>query len=205
MPKISFVLVCMATMCATQMAAQDLPKKTYPFYATAGLNQLVTTEFSSVEVPTASGIQTTLGIGPFWRLTAEGQFSAHRLLGANDAVKNGYLLSYAWRAGIVPHKPVPILFYAGGGYHVYHITFQPVKAMGVDFLPSIRTRRLNDYLTFGASYPFYKCFEVDLSYRREAFFRNNREINANYISLGVNAWLYKYDRFARVKKGALSE
>jgi hypothetical protein len=187
-------------LCSLSLNAQD--KKTYPIYATAGVSQLVTTEFSTLEIPTASGINSTLGIGPFWRVTAEGQFSAHRLLGVNDVVKNGFLLSYGWRMGIIPHRPIPINFYAGGGYHVYHITFEAVESMGYQFLPEMRTRRITDYFTFGASYPFCKFLEVDLSYRREAFYRNQRPINANYISIGVNAWLYKYDKFTRVKEAS---
>ena len=180
------------------------PKKTYPFYATAGINQLITTDFSILEVPSLSGLHATLGAGPIWRLTFEGQFSAHRLLGVNESVKNGFLLSYAWRAGIIPHKPIPVHFYAGAGYHVYHITYKPVEVMGYPFLPSVRTRRPTDYITFGATYPIYKCIEFDLSYRREPFVRNNLDINSSYVSIGVNAWLYKFDRFPHPKK-AISE
>jgi hypothetical protein len=199
--KFYFLVWLLIVLDSAGILAQTEPsKKTYPFYATAGINQLITTEFSIIEVPTLSGLHATLGVGPIWRLTFEGQFSAHRLLGVNEAVENGFLLSYSWRAGIIPHKPVPVHFYVGAGYHVYHITYKPVEVMGYPFLPSVRTRRPTDYFTFGATYPVYRCLEVDLSYRREPFVRNNLDINANYISIGFNAWIYKYDRFPHSKK-----
>jgi hypothetical protein len=191
------LLICMALTSHGFYAQTTESEKPHKFYASAGINQLFTTEHGLVEVPTLSGINLALGIGPIWRITMEGQFSAHRMWGGGEGLKNGYLLSYSWRSGIIPYKPVPLMLYGGGGYHFYHMSYKPVELMGQPFLPVVRNRRPTDYVTFGATYPFYKWLELDLSYRREPFFRNNMPINANYISVGVNAWLYKYDRFPR--------
>jgi hypothetical protein len=194
-----FIFCHLIVVITAASAQSEEPKKTYPFYASAGLNQLFTTDFGVVETPTLSGINLALGVGPFWRFTAEGQFSAHRMWGGGEGLKNGFLLSYSWRAGIIPHKPIPVMLYGGAGYHIYHMSYNAVEVMGLPFAPAVRNRRPTDYITFGATYPFYKWLELDLSYRREPFVRNDLPMNANYISVGVNAWLYKYDRFPRPK------
>jgi hypothetical protein len=197
--KRSFIILWSLIVFSQTNAQTPELKKTYPFFATLGINQLVTTKYSVLEVPTLCGLNGAVGVGPIWRMTLEGQFSAHRMLGAGDALKNGFLIGYSWRAGIIPHKPFPLHFYFGGGYHVYRQTFDAVEISGYQFLPAIRSRRVTDYLTFGVSYPIYKCLEFDLSYRRESFIRSEFDINSHYLALGINAWLYKYDRFLKPK------
>jgi hypothetical protein len=184
--------------------AQQTELQTYPFYGTAGVSQLITTNFSTPKSATASGIQVTLGTGPWYRFFAEGQISAHRLLGVGENVKRGYLMSYAWRVGILPYKPLPFIIYGGAGYHTYHIAYNPLVIQNVQILPGVEYRRITDYWSIGVSYPIFRCFEADVSFRKEPFLNNELAINAHYISLGINAWLFKFDRFPHPKK-AMSE
>lgn len=184
--------------------AQQTEVQTYPFYGTAGVSQLITTNFSTPKSATASGIQVTLGTGPWYRFFAEGQISAHRLLGVGENVKRDYLMSYAWRVGILPYKPLPFILYGGAGYHAYHIAYNPLVIQNVQILPGVEYRRITDYWSVGVTYPIFRCFEADVSFRKEPFLNNKQAINAHYISIGINAWLFKFDRFPHPKK-AMSE
>jgi hypothetical protein len=175
--------------------AQRNEIKTYPVYGTAGVNQLITTNFSTPKSPTASGIQVALGTGPWARFFLEAQISAHRLLGAGKQVKSTYLMGYSWRAGVLPFKRIPFVFYGGAGYHDYHISYEPLVIQNVQLFSGVQYRRFTDFWSVGMSYPVHRSFDVDVSFRREPYFNNPRPINAHYLAISCNAWLFKYDKF----------
>lgn len=198
-----FILSCLQLYCRSQ----DSVRVSRPFYASGGVGQLITVDQGTLRIPTASGGQITAGIGPLGRFYVEGQASIHRLLGVRQAVKNGYLKSYGVRLGIVPFRPVPIFFYGGVGYHVYDLTYDKVEAVGVTILPSIRSKRKMEHWVIGASYQVVKNFEVEFAYRVEPIWRDRGDSYRvsmatyyKYISIGVNYWLNKYNKFPPFKR-----
>jgi hypothetical protein len=187
--------------------SQDSVRVSRPFYATGGVGQLITVDQGTLRIPTASGGQITAGIGPLGRFYVEGQASIHRLLGVRQAVKNGYLKSYGVRLGVIPFKPVPICFFAGLGAHVYDLTYHEIEAAGVTFLPSFRSKKEMKYKVIGASYQVVKNFEVEFAYRVEPiwiefkhYHRESATTYYSFISIGVNYWLNKYNKFPPFKR-----
>jgi hypothetical protein len=194
------VLCCLIGIIGIPLFAQQpVPKAKY-VHLSGGFNQLITVKNGDMMIPGFSGFQGTFGVGPIWRFVGDGHIGIHRALGVGDRMKSGYLFTYGWRAGFFPFKFLPLIVYGGGGNHDYYLNFRQVELGGQQVLPAAQSHRPTDYVTFGASYSLFRCFELDLSFRREPYFRNKQIYNANYISIGVNAWLYKYDKFARVKE-----
>jgi hypothetical protein len=198
-----FALSCTHFWCR----AQDSLQVSRPFYVTAGVGQLITVDHGLLRIPTATGAQVTAGTGPLGRVFIEGYASIHRMLGASQAIKNGYLKSYGARVGIIPFKPVPIYFFAGFGIHIYDITYQKIEAAGITILPSIREKNKLNYRFFGASYRFCKNLEAELAYRTEPFWipfspykSSTKKADYSYLSIGVNYWINKYNKFPAFKR-----
>jgi hypothetical protein len=198
------LFLCLAYTCC---CANDSLRVARPFYATAGLGQLITVDQSLLRIPAASGGQITAGVGPLRRLFIEGYVSIHRMLGVRESVKHGYLKSYGVRLGIIPFKPVPIYFFVGYGVHIYDITYQKIEAAGTTVLPSIRSKNKMDYRFFGASYRFCKNLEAELSFRGEPFLipinkykPGSKKADYSYLSIGVNYWINKYKKFPAFKR-----
>jgi hypothetical protein len=200
---VQIIVILGALVWSCGALAQSTEIQTYPVYGSAGISQLITTDFSTPRSTTASGIQVAIGTGPWARFFVEGQISAHRLLDAGEQVKSGYLMGYSWRAGVLPYKRIPLVFYGGAGYHAYHIAYHPLVIQNVQILTGVQYRRFTDFWSIGVSYPMHRIFDLDISYRKEPFFNNALEINAHYLALSVNAWLFKYDRFLKPRTKAV--